>query len=220
MPEVLLIPATILPSNTVFVRRHKPKPVKDYASFRACLRWDFGFTCAICMLHERDIMDCGIEGWGVMTIEHMVPRAQDPSLLGTYANLLYICRLCNIARSDTDVVDMNGRRLLDPTKDVWSEHFRVLNDQLQPLDGDAEYTADVYRVNEARRVKLRRRRRERTVAWESLFQQGSATLDALETLYPRQWIPDDHPRDCRCRGRSIRCLPDAYLDQAVLFSRP
>ena len=58
--------------------------------------------------------------------------------------------------------DEHGNRLLDPTKDVWSEHFRIDNDNIVPIDGDADavYTEDVYAMNEARKVKLRRVRRE------------------------------------------------------------
>lgn len=164
MADALLLPPQTVPPDEVFVRRHAPAPIaKNYVVFRDCLRWEFGFTCAICLLHEQDIIGwCGAEGWGVMQIEHMVPQSHDLRTVGTYSNLLYICRLCNGARSDTDREDGSGGRLLDPTSDVWSEHFTVSDDRLvhAPADRNAAYTADVYVINDARKVRLRRARRE------------------------------------------------------------
>lgn len=213
MRQKVLVPATILPADEVFTRRHSPSPVKNYALYRGCLRWEFGFTCAICLLHERDIMAYGVEGWGTMTIEHMVARTQDPNLLGTYANLLYVCRLCNQSRSDTDIFSGTGERLLDPTRDIWAQHFRVSDDKLVPLDSDAAYTDEVYGMNEPRRRKLRRLRRERVKVWDELLQAGNNIANLMK-LCPRWWIPDDYPRDCRCRQSKARRLPDVYLRQA------
>jgi len=214
MREKLLVPATILPPDEAFARRHLPASVKNYALFRGCLRWEFGFTCAICLLHERDIMAYGVEGWGTMTVEHMIARTQDPNLTGSYANLLYVCRLCNQSRSDTDVFSVDGQRLLDPTRDIWADHFRVSGDKLEPLDSDAEYTEEVYAINEPRRRKLRRLRRERVKVWDDLLQAGNSVTKLLK-LYPRAWIPEDYPRDCRCRQTMAQRLPDVYLRQAV-----
>ena len=244
MQKLLLLPAQIIPADTALKRRHHPHPVEtDYKVFRECLRWEFGFTCAICLLHERDIMAYGVDGWGVTQIEHLVPRSQDSKFIGVYTNLLYICRLCNGARSDTDMEDEHGNRLLDPTKDVWSEHFRIDNDNIVPLDGDADavYTEDVYAMNEARKVKLRRVRRERKGDWEALIsternelaqlkaRKESAQaimhiqekLDRLYRLLPvGTWVPDDAPIDCRCGDVDARSLPEPYLRQVTEFELP
>jgi hypothetical protein len=178
VPKLLLLPAQTTPADRALARRHAPRPVaKDYTVFRECLRWEFGFTCAICLLHEHDIMSYG-EGWGVTQIEHIVPRSHDADLTGVYTNVLYVCRLCNGARSDTDLVDTAGRRLLDPTKDVWVEHFLVNEDKLLPNKGDrhAEYTAEVYGINEPRKVKLRRLRRNRAQDLWALISPRRADL--------------------------------------------
>lgn len=165
MASLQLLPAQTFPADEAFARRHDPRPiVRDYTVFRDCLRWEFGFTCATCLLHEHDIIGYGgTEGWGVLHIEHVVARNHDGRLVGVYGNVILICRLCNGARNDAPHIDHHGRRLLDPTKDVWSEHFRVAGDEILPAEGDADaaYTEDVYDINSPRKVKLRRNRRLR-----------------------------------------------------------
>lgn len=224
----LPLPPQTHPSDRALARRHRPRDVvTKYAVFRDCLRWDFGFTCAICLLHECDIVRYGIEGWAVSTAEHIVPRSHDKSLTGTYTNLLYICRLCNGARSDSDLCDDLGHRLLDPTADVWGHHFQLQGDLLLPTTPDAEYTLDVYAINDPRKVKLRRTRRESICRLLSLLSAASTRAQAVDTrpaaeaeiacirqlLHPYSWIPEDAPTTCRC-GKKKHYLPKCYLDQA------
>lgn len=208
MPKMLLLPAQTEPANEPLARRHNPRRVQaDYTVFRDCLRWEFGFTCAICLLHERDIMSYdGADGWGVMQIEHLVPRSQDDSVIGVYDNLIYICRLCNGARSDTPVIDDDGSRLLDPTKDIWASHFRLENDEVVPIEGDphAAYTADVYAINEERKVRLRRVRRERTGSIGVLIRSVEEELAALMQAASRGSATRERGGTealVRCRGR-------------------
>lgn len=237
---IQLLPLSTLPPDEALGRRHLPRPIKeDYTVFRSCLRWEFGFTCAICLLHERDIVQTGVEGWGPTQIEHIVPqstasRGATPGVVHKYSNLLYICRLCNNARGDTDVVDVSGRRLLDPTRDNWSQHFELVGDQLSPMsgDGDAAYTADAYAINDPRKVGLRRRRRQ-TVG--DLVENLKVMLrrrdrpDGLEPGEPARlarqlgvwaWIPEDPPADCRCALASARTLPAPYQRQVVAIEVP
>ncbi len=194
----------------------------------------------------------GVEGWGVMHVEHLVARSHDGSLVGVYTNVILICRLCNTARSDAEHVDQQGRRLLDPTKDVWSHHFRLDVDQLIPMDGDldAAYTEDVYEINDPRKVKLRRIRRERRedflallAAQRKRFRQlvlrekrvaPSAKDDIAKAIFgindeierlcrvsnEGAWVPDDAPTNCRCGRASARTLPGPYLRQVVEIELP
>lgn len=208
MPTLRLLPAQTEPANELIVRRHDPRRVQtDYTVFRDCLRWEFGFTCAICLLHERDIIAYdGAEGWGVMQIEHLVPRSQDDRIIGLYSNLIYICRLCNGARSDTPMIDEDGRRLLDPTRDVWADHFQLKNDELIPVEGDLDaiYTEDVYAINERRKVKLRRTRRERTNNVSELIQSVEEELVLLVRATSHCEAAREHENAealVRCRGR-------------------
>jgi hypothetical protein len=137
--------------------------------------------------------------------------------------------LCNGARSDTDIVDHLGRRLLDPTRDVWSVHFRVRGDELDPLTNHAEYTEDVYNINDARKVRLRKKRRDFVTKLRALLESREADLlqrpesansiardiQRLESLRNElPWIPDDKPTSCRCTVKAVRSLPRCYLEQA------
>lgn len=169
-----VLPAeTPLPSDAI-VRRHAPGG--RYSSFRSCARWDFGFTCPLCLLHESDLSRIGVEGWGVMTIEHVTTRSSSPSLEDRYDNTLYACRRCNGARGaaarSTPVA-----RLLDPTACAWAMHFSRHDDRIEPHadDADAAYTEATYRLNDSQRVALRAERRERV----------TCALTALEQLPPR-----------------------------------
>ena len=67
------LPPTTLPASEPIARRHAPDGA--WASFRACLRWEFGFTCAFCLLHEADFLEHGAEGSGLFATEHHVARA-------------------------------------------------------------------------------------------------------------------------------------------------
>ena len=143
-----LLPARTEPFGVPTERRHAPRPASSYSDYRHCLRWDFGFTCALCLTHEVDLFLGGAARWGVVTIEHVFlknAKTGDPSLANTYANCILACRLCNIARRDKPNVDASGRRLLDPTRTAWSKHFVIVDDELRPAsaaDRDAQYTAE------------------------------------------------------------------------------
>ena len=129
-----ILPARIEPFCHLIRRVHAPTPLSSEGGYRAhrpCLRWEFGFTCAACLLHESDFTEYGTEGTGLMTIEHLEPRSADPARANDYDNCIYLCRFCNGERSDKPVVNKDGDHLLNPTEVVWADHFEV--------DGD-EYT--------------------------------------------------------------------------------
>jgi hypothetical protein len=123
-----------------------------------------------------------------MTIEHQQPvstgetLAEAEALANDYRNCFYACRYCNGARIAAPVVDLRGRRLLNPFAHAWSEHFNLLDDdRVAPRAGDpdAEYTAEVYDLNEARKLEMRRSRRERMDECLELLVQGPDLLDSL-----------------------------------------
>lgn len=146
---------------TPIERRHTPRPSRRWSDYRACLRWDFAFSCALCLLHETDLFGgTGGEGLGGTTAEHVVPRSVAPERASDYSNMIYACRLCNTARSNQPTFHA-GRRLLDPTAEAWGTRFTAIDDRLEPLPGDqdAGYTAQVYDMNDLRKVRRRRLRR-------------------------------------------------------------
>lgn len=157
-----VLPDITFPSKTRIKRRHMPQK-RDWRRFRPCLRWEFGFTCAFCLLHEADLEEDGSEGAGRMTIEHRIGRSARPAKASVYRNCFLACRHCNEARSRRPTRDGTGRRLLDPVSTAWASRFTASADRLPPVagDGDAAYTHVAYDLDDERKVRKRRRRRER-----------------------------------------------------------
>ncbi len=123
-----------------------------------------------------------------MTVEHFVPvstgktRAESEALANDYQNCFYACRYCNGARIAAPAMDSRGRKLLNPFTHAWSQHFNLMDDdRLLPLPGDrdAEYTAEVYDLNEARKLEMRKSRRERIHECLELLTQGPDLLTGL-----------------------------------------
>lgn len=176
-----ILPPITQPPTAPIERRHKPRPSRRWSDYRECLRWDFAFSCALCLLHETDLFGrAGGEGLAGTTAEHVVPRSVAPERAGDYDNLLYACRLCNTARSNQPTLHA-GRRLLDPTTEAWSERFASVEDRLEPTpgDGDAAYTTQVYDVNDPRKVRRRQLRRR---LLEDRFQLIAELKDEIDRL--------------------------------------
>lgn len=127
-----VLPPRTSPPRVPTRRRHNP-PQSGYQKYNPCLRWDFGFTCAFCLLHEADFALHGVSGLGVFTAEHLEPQSLDTQKIkvNAYTNLVYACRLCNRARSAVPEA-VQHRRLLNPTKDSWDSHFQVEGNFLLP----------------------------------------------------------------------------------------
>lgn len=169
------LPSATLPWRWEILRRHRPAQ-SHYAFYKPCLRWEFGFSCAFCLLHERDLMLGGISGWAVMQIEHAVPRSQHPFQRDAYSNCFYICERCNKHRGALPNQDDEGNALLDPCATSWSRRFELIDDHLRPKpgDGDAEYTWESYNLDDPVKVGLRKRRRQ----W--IERHADALADTLE----------------------------------------
>ena len=89
------LPAVTLPPREAIKRRHAPKKAEwegGYHAYLPCLRWEFGFTCAFCLLHERDFAPEGATRLGVFTIEHMIPQKIYSKAKNDYRNCFYACR--------------------------------------------------------------------------------------------------------------------------------
>lgn len=234
-----VLPEVTLPWQGPVRRRHTPRPSRDYRAYRACLRWEFGFSCAFCLLHEADIVATGAEGWGVMAIEHFVPQSHAPDLVNEYSNCFYVCTLCNGARGDQPNRSPDGADLLNPCDHSWHELFQAAEDQVLPLqevDGAAAYTCETYDFNDPRKVRARRMRRllirqcrnflnsTKTTGEDLLdhavetgdtgaveIAQGLAAMRRLATreLLRFQVIPEDHPSACLCEDTGHHTLPSA-----------
>jgi hypothetical protein len=160
-----ILPRATDPPNAPLHRRHTPKDATGHQGFqkyRDCLRWDCGFTCPFCLLHESDFLRTGgIEGTGIFSIEHLSPQSIESGLSNDYRNCVYCCRFCNRSRSNRSV-RLGEAQLLDPTKATWSDHFERREDLLYAKTGDldAAYTLEAYEFNDSRKVMIRKDRRE------------------------------------------------------------
>lgn len=154
--KLALVPTrTALPTEPQG-RRHRPAQ-GSWHGYRSCLRWEFGFTCPFCLLHEADLAEHGTEREGDITIEHHQLRSTHPEQANQYANCLLACRFCNGSRGTRPLTDEHGRTLLDPTRTAWAEHFEWEEGNLKPKPGhaDAEYTWFTYRLDDPKKVERR-----------------------------------------------------------------
>ena len=204
-----ILPARIQAPKSPFHRRHDPADAtgqEGYQRFRACLRWDFGFTCALCLLHEADLGGGpGVEGLALTGVEHRTPQSADPALRNVYSNCLYACRLCNTARGAKAAQTPSGR-LLDPTVDAWAAHFDVVESHLvaRDADTDAAYTHVAYDLDDPRKVERRRVREEVVDDARSVLDRGPDLLDRL-----MRWIDANAGS-----GSSVQAMRDAEALQA------
>jgi hypothetical protein len=240
----ILPPQTNPPSEKID-RRHSPKPAGGrygYREYRPCLRWDFGFTCAFCLLHEADLSEHGTEATGLTSVEHFVPVSHEGAI-NDYQNCFYACRFCNQARADAPVIDSRGRRLLNPCDNVWAQHFRLTDSCLTPVSDEAGYTHEIYDLDDPRKIERRKFRRERLQEWRQLLSEGPAVLEglmsrlltgpvenqidilkaadllrqaignALRDIRRYAAVPGDADEACRCESGDHCSLPDVYSRQ-------
>ena len=96
-------------------RRHGPQGYAGYESFREWLRDEFGYRCVYCLTQENWVAPAG-----GFHLDHMIPVTLDPARETDYANLVYACCGCNLAK---------GKKVLpDPTKIAFGACLTVLPD--------------------------------------------------------------------------------------------
>ncbi|MFO0610408.1 MAG: hypothetical protein U0324_45025 [Polyangiales bacterium] len=179
-----ILPARTRPHAGVIARVHAPT-VETWGNFLDCLRWEFGFTCAICLLHEHDFVlpGTGVSRTGQFSIEHKVLKSTPAGevIENDYANCLYLCRFCNGTRGDRHAHVAPEGRLLDPVADRWDAHFAANDDSLTPLpnDGDAAYTERAYGINDGNR---RERRGARARLIEALRRDLLARVEDIRAV--------------------------------------
>lgn len=210
------------PHRSRILRVHSPVSRRgrlSYEHFRDCLRWEFGFTCAICLLHEVHLVlpGTGAESSGQMTIEHIVVKgtASGRLLKDEYTNCLLVCRFCNVARGHHYTHERtDGTRLLNPVADVWADHFELGEDRIEPRCGDvsAGYTSTAYGINDVRRVARRQKLRELI---DARFENIRSRRLELEIIDQRlrggeepQWLLTHRGRVCEFIRRELDALRD------------
>lgn len=190
-----ILPQTIPLPTSPIARSHTPSAPtrKDgHRAFRQCIRWEFGFTCALCLLHESDLFPAGVEGVNLTWIEHYELRSTHPALANAYTNCLYSCMLCNHARLDSPVHGPTGS-LLNPCSVAWASRFIYSGDFINPVNGDADaqYTHQCYRLNDPRKVELRRFRREQIAECLHRLRPHLGRLSKLQAVAKRASLATD-----------------------------
>jgi hypothetical protein len=212
----LLPPQTIPPTHRI-ERTHDPRVASGrygYQLYRSCLRWDFGFTCAFCLLHEADLAEHGIEGTALTSVEHFLRFGTAPENASKYSNCFYACRFCNGARAAAPVIDRDERRLINPCDDAWGDHFFLSEDRLLARvgDRDAEYTEAAYNLNDPRKIALRQSRRERLTEWLELLEEGPSLEAELLQRMNRATPIERAQQNLRAAHRLRRCMEAALRD--------
>ncbi len=118
-----VVPPQTEPSRQPIGRRHDPSP-SAYQDYRACLRWEFGFSCAFCLVHEGDLSHNGVEGTGLTSIEHRERREDPPDRARDYVNCFYCCRYCNRDRGVKPRTTPAGG-LLNPSSVSWGGRIGI-----------------------------------------------------------------------------------------------
>ena len=167
-----LVPAETALPTAPLTREHLPRP-GDYKTYRACARWDFGFTCAFCFLHEGDVAGLGAEGTGLMWLEHLETQTASPAERDEYKNLAWSCRFCNDTRgSRHSHSPAAGPKLLNPVVAPWASHFHFELESSEAIgkhvlreksatDADAVLTRKAYHLDAANKTELRTSRHAR-----------------------------------------------------------
>ena len=90
------------------IKRTCTKKYKDYHSYFKYLREDFNHRCAYCNLLDTQITTS-------YEVDHFVPEVvfkdEWPELKTTYANLVYSCKKCNVAKSSQYQGDITQKRI-------------------------------------------------------------------------------------------------------------
>ena len=182
----------------------------DYTSYRNCCRWEFGFCCALCFVHEGDLVEDGAEGTGLVWIEHSELKSVQDDRRDDYSNCFLSCRFCNNGRGTRPSVEpKSGAKLLNPTTASWSECFVVGADYVMTERDSTDKNARHTRVSYALDLKTKAARRARR-ADRFLAVRKAAT--AVETLVPRllEKAQTSASEDKRLVLEAARSLIDAY----------
>lgn len=161
--------ATALPDQPI-PHVHAPEHADDYKAYRPCARWDFGFTCALCFLHEPDLIEAGADRTGLVSLEHLEPQSLATDKRSDYQNCVLACRFCNGSRSDRPTVDpATGAVLLRSITTAWSDRFEIVGFALRaidPTDEDARRTVRVYALDDPRKTRARAARHRRFAVFQ------------------------------------------------------
>ncbi len=131
---------------TPHVRRHAPAGYKNYGKFKPWLRDEFEFRCVYCLQREMWSRD----RHAGFSVDHVIARVEDDTLICAYHNLVYACLRCNSFKQDV--------RALDPTHEGMGRHLRVGPDgTVSALTDQGRFLIELLHLNAGSAVSERRR---------------------------------------------------------------
>jgi hypothetical protein len=140
-----------------FNRLRKPPANKKPGWYKDCLRLDFEFRCAYCLIHEADY-----QSPEDFEVEHFQPiSANGPER--EYKNLYYSCRLCNKRNRKgtnwpTPAQMSSNIRFVDPCSEFWEEHVSFKDDgSIDGISDQGTYSVSTIDLNR-QQLRLHRSR--------------------------------------------------------------
>ena len=125
------------------------------------------FPCEYCLISEEDtFVGCQIDH--IISLKHGGKTTKE--------NLAFACAVCNRNKgSDIGSITVAGvfTRFYNPRTDIWSEHFEVQDERVEPITEIGEVTANILEFNETerlleRRILISQRRYPNEPAWQRI----------------------------------------------------
>lgn len=151
--------------------RHVTDSLKgSYRAVKPAVCSEANEKCAYCESKVNDVY--------VGDVEHILPKATDPTRTLDYSNLTYVCWRCNNAKSDVEFTD--GLPLLNPYNDNGPDFLRFCGLVLRPVKREPDFvraqrTIDTMKLNRQGLVD------RRLQSWEK--------FELLEAAYYRSRHP-------------------------------
>ncbi len=198
------VPKKVEGEKYLVIRSNVPKDL-DYPKYRQYLRYDFCYLCAYCTITESEASSIRF------TIDHYEPQNAKPELKNEYDNLMWSCDSCNTRKGDRcppQSAREDGIRFFRPDKDVFTEHFELLETKISHLTKAAWYTIEALDLN---RQGLRRLRdiRKRLYACDEAVLAGIRAL----TTFQIDRLPTN------IRGPALRAIKNIDESQEEIAAR-
>lgn len=164
------------------------------------LRFDFGYRCAYCGLHEFE----SILAYNSFQIDHFRPKKKFATLpdIDDYPNLFYSCSICNSRSGKSDRWDES---LLNPCMDkIIGDEYHIkpspdpITFKLVPNSEQGELFIDIIKLDQKQR-EIRRERYSRNasldrkrVKLEEMIQDAMLTPESLEKRMLLSYLKNEY----------------------------
>lgn len=193
-----------------FARKKKPPDGKRHGWYKDCLRLDFEFRCAYCLIHEADY-----QSPEDFQVDHFRPQSRFPALASKYRNLYNACHLCNKTNRKGDrwpskEEEARGERFVDPCEEDWEGHVEFVEDgSVRPLTPAGDYSV---RTIDLDRDQLRTHRWKFPGEYfnRSALRGVKRRLDGVSAIAKqRRDLPDQVNQEIRCLQQQFLTLQES-----------